>query len=122
MKHFLDISQLHREDVLQLLARAEQIKSQSEPAQFFKQTLANLFYEPSTRTRISFEMAAKNLGMRVVNMDVTTSSETKGEMIEDTIHNLHAMGISYFVIRHSQEGLPRAIATAFSNGIHGINI
>ncbi|HVT63021.1 MAG TPA: aspartate carbamoyltransferase catalytic subunit [Legionellaceae bacterium] len=121
MKHFLEISQLLDEDVHRLIQRALYFKTCHEYPNLSHCTLANLFYEASTRTRVSFEMAAKNLGMRVINMDLTRSSESKGEMIEDTIQNLFAMGIQLFVIRHPHAGLPQAMAGAFSNGIHIIN-
>ena len=121
MKHLLEIGQLSCEDVRRLIARAIDFKTQKIFPQFSEYVLANLFYEPSTRTRISFEMAAKNLGMRVVNMDFASSSETKGEMIEDTIHNLHAMGISLFVIRHRQNGLPQAMVGTCLHGIQVVN-
>lgn len=121
MKHFLEIGQLSCNDVNRLITRAIKFKTQQEFPQLKHLGLANLFYEPSTRTRISFEMAAKNLGIRVVNMDFAQSSETKGEMIEDTIHTLHAMGIQLFVIRHSQNGLPQAMVGTFRNGIHIVN-
>lgn len=121
MKHFLDISYLSYEEIQHLLDRAIYFKLSKNYPQFLKKTLVNLFYEPSTRTRVSFEMAANHLGIRVVNMDLARSSESKGELIEDTIHTLFAMGITLFVIRHSQNGLPQAMAGIFQDGIHVIN-
>lgn len=121
MKHLLEISQLSYEDSIRLLSRAIFFKTHQTFPILSGLTLANLFYEPSTRTRVSFEMAANNLGIRVVNIDFEQSSGTKGEMIEDTIQTLHAMGIQLFAIRHSQNGLPKAIASAFMSGIHLIN-
>lgn len=122
MKHFLESSQLSSEDIHHLLKRATYFKQhpQSYP-QYPHITLANLFYEPSTRTRVSFEMAAKNLGIRVVNLDSERSSESKGEMIEDTVHTLFAMGVTLFVIRHKQSGLPKAMAGALPYGLQVIN-
>lgn len=121
MKHFLEIGQLSCEDVSRLLSRANDFKTQNNFPKMTGLALANLFYEPSTRTRVSFEMAAKNLDIRVVNMDLAQSSASKGEMIEDTIHTLHAMGIHLFVIRHNQNGLPQAMVGTFRSGIHIIN-
>lgn len=121
MKHFLEISRLSHEDITHLLQRANYFKNHAIYPQYPQQTLANLFYEPSTRTRVSFELAANHLGIRVVNIDLNNSSESKGEMIEDTIHTLFAMGIKMFVIRHSQNGLPQAMAGSFPSGIHVIN-
>ncbi|MBP6917935.1 MAG: aspartate carbamoyltransferase catalytic subunit [Legionellaceae bacterium] len=121
MKHLLEIGQLSYDDCLQLLNRAVYFKSQRQYPQLAGLNLANLFYEPSTRTRISFEMAAKNLGIRVVNMDFAQSSETKGETIEDTIQTLHAMGIQLFTMRHKQNGLPQLMSDACSSDMHIIN-
>ena len=122
MNHLLESSQLSSDDILHLLKRATYFKQhpQSRP-QYPHITLANLFYEPSTRTRVSFEMAAHNLGIRVINFDSERSSETKGEMIEDTLHTLFAMGITLCVIRHKQSGLPKAMAGALPYGLHVIN-
>lgn len=121
MKHFLDINQLSYDQVMHLIERALYFKQSRSFPQYPSLSLANLFYENSTRTRISFELAAQNLGIRVVNVDLANSSEQKGEVIEDTIHTLSAMGISTFVIRHSQNGLPQAIAGAFLKQVHVIN-
>lgn len=121
MKHLLEIGQLSYADCLRLLNRATYLKSHPAYPQFPGLSLANLFYEPSTRTRISFEMAAKNLGIRVVQMDFAQSSATKGETIADTMQNLHAMGIQLFVVRHEQNGLPQKMADAFVSDIHVIN-
>lgn len=121
MKHFLEIGQLSCADVERLLKRANDFKKNKQFPKMNGLAMANLFYEPSTRTRVSFEMAGHNLGMHVVNLNLTQSSATKGEMIEDMIYNLHAMGISLFVIRHSQNGLPQAMVGTFCSGIHVIN-
>ncbi|MCR9192498.1 MAG: aspartate carbamoyltransferase catalytic subunit [Gammaproteobacteria bacterium] len=121
MKHFLEINQLSYDTITRLLQRAMAFKSQHTYPQFQGRALANLFYEPSTRTRISFEMAAKNLGIRVVNVDTASSAENKGEVIEDTIQNLFAMGITHFVLRHKQGGMPQSIAGTSSFGAHIIN-
>lgn len=120
MKHFLEINQLSYEDIMSLMKRALQLKTmQVFPS--YACRMANLFYENSTRTRVSFEIAAEHLGMRVVNFDLERSSEQKGEVIEDTIHTLSAMGVSIFAIRHRQNGLPQAIAGAFPKHVHVIN-
>lgn len=121
MKHFLEISELTPQVVDQLLQRAFFFKQEKNFPSYSNYTLANLFYENSTRTRISFELAAKHLGMRVVNLDLQSSSESKGEAIEDTINTLAAMGIQLFVIRHVQNGLPQVIASAYTQGVHVIN-
>ncbi len=73
-------------------------------------TAANLFYEPSTRTRVSFEIAEKRLSCDVVNMDMKASSVLKGETLVDTGHNLEALKIDIFIIRHGMSGAPVVLA------------
>jgi aspartate carbamoyltransferase catalytic subunit len=73
-------------------------------------TVANLFFEPSTRTRASFDLAAHRLGADVLNLDVKTSSRKKGESILDTLYTLQAMQIDIFVIRDASAGVPAYIA------------
>lgn len=120
MKHFLEISQLNTAETLHLIERALELKQHRQYPVLNHYSIANLFYENSTRTRVSFELAAKHLGMKVINVDLQTSSETKGEIIEDTVHTLAAMGINLFVIRHSHEGLPQILANKLNNS-HIIN-
>ena len=69
-------------------------------------TIVNLFFEPSTRTRVAFEMAAKRLSADVLTMDVKTSSTTKGETLRDTAQNIQALNADMIVIRHSAAGAP----------------
>lgn len=121
MKHFLSIVDLSRQHVEDLLQRALFFKQKQQFPAYPKHTLANLFYENSTRTRISFELAAKHLAMQVINVDLSTSSENKGEVIEDTVHTMAAMGISIFAIRHSEDGLPKRVAKDLNEGVHVIN-
>jgi aspartate carbamoyltransferase catalytic subunit len=73
-------------------------------------TVANLFFEPSTRTRVSFELAATRLGADVVNLDLHSSSRVKGETVLDTIYTLQAMHVDVFVMRDSEPGLPAFVA------------
>ena len=73
-------------------------------------TVVNLFYEPSTRTRISFELAEKRLSADLVNFSASTSSVKKGETLKDTVKNIEAMRIDMVVIRHSAPGAPHFIA------------
>jgi aspartate carbamoyltransferase catalytic subunit len=73
-------------------------------------TVANLFFEPSTRTRASFELAAKRLRADVLNLDVNMSSRAKGESIMDTIYTLQAMQVDIFVVRDASTGVPARIA------------
>lgn len=121
MKHFLEISQLSSEQIESLLQRALYFKHTKQYPSYFQSIIANLFYENSTRTRISFELAERHLAMSVVNLDLQTSSETKGEAIEDTIRTLAAMGIQYFVIRHKQDGLQQNLANKLGDTVHIIN-
>ncbi len=72
-------------------------------------TVANLFFEPSTRTRVSFELAARRLGADVVNLDMQTSSRVKGETVLDTIYTLQAMHADVLVMRDAEPGLPAQV-------------
>jgi aspartate carbamoyltransferase catalytic subunit len=121
MKHFLDIDQLSQTCAQQLIQRALDFKKKSLYPNYADYTVANLFYEHSTRTRVSFELAATNLAMRVVNVDLQQSSEQKGETLDDTIRTLVAMGIQLFVLRHVQDGLPQTIASLYEEGVHIVN-
>ena len=121
MSHFLEISQLSRHQIETLLQRALEFKQQAFYPDYSQYTVANLFYEHSTRTRVSFEMAANHLSMSVVNIDLQNSSESKGEIVEDTVQTLAAMGIQNFVIRHKQEGLQQRLADNLGNVVQIIN-
>ncbi|MFT4059003.1 MAG: aspartate carbamoyltransferase catalytic subunit [Legionella sp.] len=121
MNHFLDISQLSRQQIEFLIQRAFSFKQSKTYPSLKQYTVANLFYENSTRTRVSFELAANHLSMPMVNLDLQSSSETKGEVIEDTIKTLAAMGINYFVIRHPHNGFPQDLAKKLGDFIHIIN-
>jgi aspartate carbamoyltransferase catalytic subunit len=81
----------------------------------------NLFFEPSTRTRTTFEIAAKRLSADVVNLNIGVSSTSKGETLLDTVDNLSAMHADMFIVRHSQSGAPHLIARHVKPGIHVIN-
>jgi aspartate carbamoyltransferase catalytic subunit len=73
-------------------------------------TVANLFTEPSTRTRVSFELAAKRLGAQVVNLEMQLSSRVKGESMLDTVYTLQSMQVDAFVIRDAEAGVPQLVA------------
>ena len=81
----------------------------------------NLFFEPSTRTRTTFEIAAKKLSADVINLNVGASSTSKGETLLDTVDNLSAMQADMFVVRHSQSGAPHLIARHVEPHIHVVN-
>src|SRR5690554_7507197 len=84
-------------------------------------TVVNLFFEPSTRTRSTFELAAKRLSADVLNLDINTSATSKGETLSDTLLNLEAMASDMFVVRHSQSGAPHFIAESVTPGVAIIN-
>jgi len=85
------------------------------------QAIFNLFFEPSTRTRTTFEIAAKRLSADVINLAINVSSQSKGESVLDTVANLSAMQADMFIVRHAQSGAPYLIARHVSPDIHVIN-
>lgn len=121
MNNFLEISQLSRQEAELLIQQALAYKNGATYPSYSQHTVANLFYENSTRTRVSFELAANHLKMPVINLDMQRSSESKGEVIEDTVKTLAAMGISVMVVRHSQEGLPALLASKTPSHVHLVN-
>ncbi len=114
-KDLLGIEDLDASDIDLVLSTAESLREVSEreikkvPTLRGK-TIINLFYEPSTRTRTSFEIAAKRMSADAVNISVSTSSVVKGETIKDTAKNLEAMKPDCIVIRHSASGVPMMLA------------
>lgn len=105
MKNILCISQLDKSVVKALLSRANAFKTLSTLPHYEQAKVASLFYENSTRTRVSFEMAAQALNMKHITVDLGHSSEKKGEELLDTLQTLHAMGIQCFIFRHRQDNL-----------------
>jgi aspartate carbamoyltransferase catalytic subunit len=122
-QHLLDIDHLSRQQLDSLLLLSVQVAA--DPAMFAKRlsgkVLINLFLEPSTRTRISFEIAAKRLGMHVINFQPESSSAVKGEALVDTFHTLQAMQPDVIVIRHAGDGLLASLAEDADTGVHVIN-
>ncbi|MGI8495521.1 MAG: aspartate carbamoyltransferase catalytic subunit [Pyrinomonadaceae bacterium] len=114
-KDLLGIRDLSAEEILIILKTAESFREVSRrdvkkvPALRGK-TVINLFFEPSTRTRTSFELAAKRLSADAVNISVSSSSLTKGETIIDTAMNLDAMSPHVIVVRHNSAGVPHQLA------------
>lgn len=114
-KHLLGIRELSAGEISHLLDTAETFRDVSRreikkvPA-LRGRTVINLFFEPSTRTRTSFEIAAKRLSADAVNISVSTSSVTKGETLLDTARNLEAMAPDCIVVRHSMAGAPHHLA------------
>jgi aspartate carbamoyltransferase catalytic subunit len=114
-RHLLGIRELGAGEINYLLDTAETFRDVSKreikkvPA-LRGRTVINLFFEPSTRTRTSFEIAAKRLSADAVNVSISTSSVTKGETLLDTARNLEAMSPDCIVIRHSMAGAPHHLA------------
>lgn len=126
LKHLLSIEGLPKKILLQILDTAESFVGVAErdvkkvPLLRGK-TVCNIFFENSTRTRTTFEIAAKRLSADVINLNVSTSSQSKGEAILDTINNLIAMHTDMFVVRHGQSGAAHLIAQHVPGGISVIN-
>ncbi|OJX94360.1 aspartate carbamoyltransferase [Salana multivorans] len=117
MKHLLDARDLTRDEAVSLLDTAEAM-AQTQSRQIKKLpalrglTVVNLFFEDSTRTRISFEAAAKRLSADVINFSAKGSSVSKGESLKDTAQTLRAIGADAVVVRHSASGAPHRLAHA----------
>jgi aspartate carbamoyltransferase catalytic subunit len=108
MKHLIDINQLTQNDIMSIISQANEIKNLSNiqnSQTLTGKTIANLFFENSTRTLVSFELAAKKLGAHVINVNLAKSSTQKGETLKDTIQTLQAMQIDAFVVRHSENNI-----------------
>src|SRR5436309_15984483 len=122
IKHLLSTTQLSREDVTRILDTAESFREvgtrviKKVPA-LRGRTVVNLFYENSTRTRISFELAAKRLSADVINFSASGPSVSKGESLKDTALTLEAMGADAIVIRHSSSGAAHTLARFISGSV-----
>lgn len=126
LKHFLTVEGLSREMLTQIMDTAESFSSVTE--QNVKKvpllrgkTVVNLFFENSTRTRTTFELAAKRLSADVLNINIAASATSKGESLLDTIRNLEAMHVDMFVVRHEASGAPHFIAQHVAPHISVIN-
>ena len=121
-RHLLAIEGMHPPEIAYLLDLAESyvLLNRSGKTQrdlLRGRTLINLFYEDSTRTRTSFELAGKRLGADVINMSVSTSSVNKGETLLDTAATLNAMRCDLLVVRHDQSGAPNLLAQKVSSAV-----
>jgi len=126
LRHFLTIEGLNAALIQSILDKAENFLDISrQPIQKSNllqgKTVTNLFYEPSTRTRTTFELAAKRLSADVMNINIATSSTSKGESLLDTLHNLEAMHTDIFVVRHDQSGAAHFIAQHVNSHVAVIN-
>ena len=126
LRHFLTIEGLSRELLVQILDTAESFATL--PGRPVKKVpllrgriITNLFFENSTRTRTTFELAAKLLSADVINFNINTSATTKGETLLDTLRNIEAMHSDMFVVRHSQSGAAHFIAQHASPRVSVIN-
>jgi len=125
-RHLLDTRPLSLDEISLCLAltrhyKHNQFHKKPPQAILAATTVATLFYENSTRTKTSFDLAARKLGATVVNLDVSTSSAAKGETLEDTALNLWAMGVSGVIMRHSQSGAAEDLAAKVGEKIHVVN-
>ncbi|GAB4345883.1 MAG: aspartate carbamoyltransferase catalytic subunit [Gammaproteobacteria bacterium] len=126
LRHFLTTEGLTRELLTEILDTADGFMSVVDQSVkkvplLRGRTVVNLFFEPSTRTRTTFELAAKRLSADVLNISVSTSSTTKGETLLDTVRNLEAMHSDMFIVRHHQSGAAHFIAQHASPHVAVIN-
>jgi aspartate carbamoyltransferase catalytic subunit len=126
LRHLLTLKGLDKATLVHLLDEAERFRTApgSLPARagsLAGRTVGNLFFEPSTRTRASFDLAGKRLGADVLNLDVNTSSRKKGESILDTIYTLEAMQVDFMVVRDAGAGVPAYIARHVSDHVSILN-
>jgi aspartate carbamoyltransferase catalytic subunit len=126
LRHFLTIEGLKRPLLTEIMDRAEQFSSitnrQVKKVPLLRgKTIMNLFFENSTRTRTTFELAAKRLSADVMNLNISTSATSKGESLLDTLHNLEAMHTDMFVVRHNQSGAAEFIAQHVAPHVSVIN-
>ena len=106
-KHILGMEHLSRQDIFKILSLAKQFKKQKKlPSTLKGKIVFNLFFEPSTRTQTSFEIAAKKLGATTIHINTAQSSTVKGETLSDTARTIEAMNPDVIVIRHPSSGAP----------------
>jgi len=128
LTHLLTLEGLPQEQLLHILDTTKQFVSVTDPSREVKKvpllrgkSVFNLFFENSTRTRTTFEIAAKRLSADVINLDISTSSASKGESLLDTIDNLVAMQADIFVVRHGVSRAPIEIANHVPAHVHVVN-
>jgi aspartate carbamoyltransferase len=121
-KHLLDIESLTADEILTVLDTARAFKAVGERAikkvpALRGKTVVNLFVEPSTRTRISFELAEQRLSADIINFTTEASSLKKGETLKDTASNLEALNADFIVIRHSASGAPHFLSRVLNASV-----
>ncbi len=126
LRHFLSIEGLNKTILNDILDTAESFTSVTDRSIkkvpiLRGKTVANLFFEASTRTRATFELAAQRLSADILSLDIKTSSAVKGESLLDTLHNLQAMQIDMFVIRHQDSGSAHFFAQHVAPGVSVLN-
>lgn len=115
LRHLITLDRLPTSLLVKLLDRADALQAGFDAGTrkldlLHGRTVVNLFFEPSTRTRTSFDLAAKRLGADVINFDIASSSTVKGESLVDTLHTLEAMRCDAFVVRHKENGTAEFLA------------
>lgn len=122
LRHLLTLDGLPRGTLVALLDRAQAIiDGDVDRGTLAGVAMCTLFFEPSTRTRLSFQRAAQRLGADVLNFDASTSSTTKGETALDTFKTIEAMGVRGFVVRHAADGAVAGLASAAAEGTALLN-
>ncbi len=126
LRHFLSIEGLSRDLLIRIMDTAESFtgvtrQTVKKVPLLRGKTVVNLFFENSTRTRTTFELAAKRLSADVLNINIATSATTKGESLLDTIRNIEAMQVDMFVVRHAESGAAHFIAGKVAPHISVIN-
>jgi aspartate carbamoyltransferase catalytic subunit len=114
MKHLTSTRDLSLEDINSILKRTKELKSTPYQKSLKDKLIITIFFENSTRTRSSFEIAAKRLGAQVVSLDVSKSSTAKGETLFDTASNLDAMEPDAIIVRHKDSGVPKLLSNYIS--------
>ncbi|ARU54429.1 MAG: aspartate carbamoyltransferase catalytic subunit [Pseudomonadales bacterium] len=126
LRHFLTVEGLSKALLEEILDTADSFievgaRSIKKVPLLRGKTVINLFFEPSTRTRTTFELAAQRLSADVLNLNISTSATSKGESLSDMLQNLEAMASDMFVVRHAQSGAPHFIAKSVCPGVAIIN-
>jgi aspartate carbamoyltransferase catalytic subunit len=126
LRHLTTLENLPRETIERLLDKAIHLRDQSAHGTrkldiLAGRTVLNLFFEPSTRTRTSFELAARRMGADVINFDIGLSSTSKGEELFDTLHTLEAMHLDAIIVRHKVSGTPEELVKHAMSAVSIVN-
>ncbi len=126
LRHLITLEGLDSACIHRLLDRAERLRTACAHGTrkldlLAGRTVLNLFFEPSTRTRTSFELAARRLGADAINFDIARSSTNKGESLLDTLHTLEAMHLDAIIVRHRESGTPQFMVRHAMSGVAVIN-